>query len=98
MRGLAVVTLAPEYESLLKCLLACAVASQPLCSLPAAEPAESAAVSLPMKEPRLTEAQARERLAEYAGTWAHRAAWEARAANIAEGILRGATSHRFQPL
>ena len=48
------------------------------------------AATLPMKEPRLTEDQAREKLAEYAQTWHTRAEWEARAGNIREGVLRGA--------
>jgi len=48
------------------------------------------AATLPMKEPRLTEDQAREKLAEYAQTWHTRAEWEARAGNIREGILHGA--------
>jgi len=46
--------------------------------------------TLPMKEPRLTEEQAREKLAEYATTWHTREEWEKRAANIRAGILRGA--------
>jgi dienelactone hydrolase len=48
------------------------------------------AQTLPMKEPRLTEEQAREKLAEYAQTWHTREEWEKRAANIRAGILRGA--------
>ncbi len=46
--------------------------------------------TLPMKEPRLTEEQAREKLAQYAGTWHTREQWEQRAKNIRAGILRGA--------
>src|SRR5262245_65809374 len=37
-----------------------------------------------------TEAQAREKLAEYAKTYSDRAGWEKRAQTIREGILRGA--------
>jgi uncharacterized protein len=48
------------------------------------------AADLPLKEPRLTEEQAREQLASFASTWHTRAEWEARARNIREGILRGA--------
>ncbi|SPE58974.1 Acetyl xylan esterase [Verrucomicrobia bacterium] len=46
------------------------------------------AADLPMKEPRLTEAQAREQLASFARTWHDRPLWEARAKNIRESILR----------
>jgi hypothetical protein len=46
--------------------------------------------TLPMKEPRLTEEQGREKLASYAASWHTRAEWEQRAKNIREGILRGA--------
>jgi hypothetical protein len=48
------------------------------------------AATLPMKEPRLTEEQAREQLAGFAKTWHTRAEWEARAKNIRESILREA--------
>ncbi|HEX3718241.1 MAG TPA: acetylxylan esterase [Verrucomicrobiae bacterium] len=48
------------------------------------------AQTLPMKEPRLTEEQARQKLAEYAATWHTQEQWEKRAANIRAGILRGA--------
>jgi len=48
------------------------------------------AAPLPMKEPRLTEEQAREQLAAFAKTWHTRAEWEARARNIRECILREA--------
>ncbi len=51
--------------------------------------------TLPMKEPRLTEQEGREQLAEFAGTWHTRREWEARAKNIREGILREA---RLTPL
>ncbi len=50
----------------------------------------SPGVTLPMKEPRLTEDQAREQLAGFAKTWPTRAEWEARAKNIREAILREA--------
>lgn len=50
----------------------------------------SAAETLPMKEPRLTEEQGKEQLAAFAKTWHTRAEWEARAKNIREGILREA--------
>jgi hypothetical protein len=48
------------------------------------------AASLPMKEPRLTEEQGKEQLAEFAKTWHTKAEWEARAKNIRESILREA--------
>ncbi|HWX22290.1 MAG TPA: acetylxylan esterase [Candidatus Binatia bacterium] len=48
------------------------------------------AATLPMKEPRLTEEQAREQLASFAKTWHTRAEWENRAKNIRESILREA--------
>lgn len=51
----------------------------------------TAAANLPMKEPRLTEEQAREQLAGFAKTWQTKAEWEARAKNIREGILREAS-------
>jgi len=50
----------------------------------------AAAQSLPMKEPRLTEDQARAQLASFAATWHDRAEWEARAVAIRKGILAGA--------
>jgi dienelactone hydrolase len=50
----------------------------------------SVAATLPMKEPRQTEEQAREQLAAFAKTWHTRAEWEARAKNIRESILREA--------
>lgn len=50
----------------------------------------TAADSLPMKEPRLTEEQGRLQLESFAKTWHARAQWEARARNIREGILREA--------
>ena len=46
--------------------------------------------TLPMKEPRMTEKQGREKLAQYAGTWQTREEWEQRARNIRAGILQGA--------
>jgi uncharacterized protein len=46
--------------------------------------------SLPMKEPRLTEEQAREQLSGFAATWHTRAEWEARARNIRECVLHEA--------
>jgi dienelactone hydrolase len=49
-----------------------------------------AADTLPMKEPRLTEEQAREQLAAFAQTWHNRKEWEARAKNIRQSILREA--------
>src|SRR5262245_30867334 len=52
--------------------------------------AASAADSLPMKEPRLTEEQGKAQLQEFARKWHTRAEWEARAKNIREGILREA--------
>src|SRR5579864_2904764 len=61
----------------------------PICLLTAAAPLALAA-ALPMKEPRLTEDQAREQLASFAKTWHTRADWEARAKNIRECILREA--------
>jgi hypothetical protein len=48
------------------------------------------AQTLPLKEPRLTEQQAREQLAGFAATWHTRAEWEARAKNIRECVLRQA--------
>ena len=48
------------------------------------------AATLPLKEPRLTEAQGREQLAGFAKTWQTRAQWEARAQTIREAILREA--------
>jgi dienelactone hydrolase len=50
----------------------------------------AAGQTLPMKEPRLTEEQGREKLAEYAKTWHTREEWELRAKNIRAGILEGA--------
>ncbi len=50
----------------------------------------SVAATLPMKEPRQTEAQAREQLTAFAKTWHTQAEWEARAKNIRECILREA--------
>ena len=41
-----------------------------------------ASETLPMKEPRLTEEQGREKLAQYASTWHNREEWELRAKNI----------------
>lgn len=52
--------------------------------------ARGEAQTLPMREPRLTEEQGREQLESFAATWQTRAQWEARAANIRSGILRGA--------
>jgi dienelactone hydrolase len=46
--------------------------------------------TLPMKEPRLTEEQGREKLAQYAATWHTREEWEQRAKNIRAGMLQGA--------
>jgi hypothetical protein len=46
--------------------------------------------TLPMKEPRMTEEQGREKLAQYAGMWQTRGEWEERAKNIRAGILQGA--------
>lgn len=43
-----------------------------------------------MNEPRLSEEQARQQLAGFAATWHTREEWQARAANIRAGILRGA--------
>lgn len=88
MRGPAMVASASNMKSHLRFLLAVAVASQCVRGLSA--PGEASPASLPMKEPRQTEAQAREQLAAFAQTWHTRAEWEARARNIREGILRGA--------
>lgn len=48
------------------------------------------AQKLPMKEPRLTEEQAKEKLAEFASTWHTRDEWEKRKQNIRAGVLEGA--------
>jgi len=61
-----------------------------LLALLAAAAASAPGAGLPLKEPRLTEAEARERLAAYAASWHTRAEWEARAGNIRESILREA--------
>jgi uncharacterized protein len=50
----------------------------------------STAVALPYKEPRLTEAQGKAQLQEFAATWHNRTEWETRAANIRQSIIREA--------
>ena len=50
----------------------------------------SGAATLPMKEPRLTEEEGKEQLADFAKTWHTRSQWEARARHIRECLLREA--------
>src|SRR2546430_15018745 len=52
--------------------------------------ATTSGATLPMKEPRQTEEQAREQIASFAKSWHNRSEWEARARNIRESILREA--------
>jgi hypothetical protein len=48
------------------------------------------AQTLPIKEPRLTEEQGRQKLAEFASTWHTREQWEQRAKNISPRCPPGA--------